>query len=240
MKKLTYILLAFTVLSCMERKPKTEVIEADNLSQEQIDSVLAEFKFEYTNPVFIDSSEQVLLPITTQLLERRKSFSRDGYYSDDYPRYWNILFYNKTNGQTRLLTESKFRISDYSVNLKKTGNLLSKSILYRIGDTDYNNDKKLDGKDPEQLFISNADGSGLRRLSPINEDLESFTVIPNSDQLIVRTTRDINQDLKFDKDDEAIWYRIDLDADSKPVEMVDSIDRKKIQNLYFDQWLKKK
>ena len=34
------------------------------------------------------------------------------YYSDDYPRYWNVLFYNRQTSETRLLTEKKIRIAD--------------------------------------------------------------------------------------------------------------------------------
>ena len=90
------------------------------------------------------------------------------------------------------------------------------------------------------MFISNVDGTELRRLSPKNENLQSFTIIPKSDQIIIRTTRDIDKNYEFDREDDAIWYRIDLRTESSPIEMVDSIVRKKIENLYFEQWLKKK
>ncbi|MCE7992527.1 MAG: hypothetical protein HEP71_11120 [Roseivirga sp.] len=240
MKNLLLLLLSAAILSCTSREQSTPLIDAENMTQEQIDSVLTEFKFEYTQPVLIDSSDHVLLPITTRLLERRRTYDRENYYDNDYPRYWNILFYNKASGETSLLTESKFRISDFKVNMEDKGPMLAHSILYEITDLDYNKDGKLSGQDPEHLFISNTDGSDLRRLSPINEDLESFTLIPNSDQLIIKTRRDKNGDLKFNTEDETIWYRIDLQGDSTPLEMVDSVDRKKIENLYFDQWLKKK
>ena len=240
MKKIIYLILKFGIYSCKERESKIEVIDDENLTQHQVDSILTDFKFEYDHPVFIDSTNLVLLPITTSLLEWKRTTSFDGYSSDDLPRYWNILFYNKISGITNLLTESKLRISNYSANIKQTGNILKKSILYEIGDTDYNKDSKLDNKDPEQLFISKNNGTGLKRLSPVNEDLEFYTIIPNSNQIIVRTRRDVNADLEFNREDELIWYKIDLNTDSKPVEMVDSLKRKKIENVYFEQWLKKK
>lgn len=240
MRNLVCIILSIIAMSCTERNQETKIPERENLTQEHVDSVLTDFKFEYSNPVFLDSSNQVLLPITTRQSKRRKKFSLGSYDSEDNVHYWNILFYDKANGQTRLLTESKLQISDFSVNMKRAGNLLTHSILYKIRDIDYNNDNKLNREDPEHLFISDQDGTNLRRLSPENEDLKSFTIIPGSDQLIIRTKRDINKDFKFDSDDEVIWYRINLPEDSKPIEMVDSVNRKKIQNLYFDQWLKKK
>lgn len=240
MKNLIPLFLFVLILSCSSRKQSSPLIDGENLTQEQIDSVLTEFKFEYDQPVLIDSSEHVLLPITTELLDRRREYSREGYYNDDYPRYWNILFYNKATGNTRLLTEAKYRISDFTVNMRDKGPLLTHSILYEITDLDHNKDGKLNDQYPEHLFISKTDGSDLRRLSPVNEDLESFTLIPYSDQLIIKTRRDTNGDLNFNSEDETIWYRIDLQADSQPIEMVNSADRKKIENLYFEQWLLKK
>lgn len=240
MKNSIYFLFVLALFSCGEKEPLAAYPGSQDFSQQQIDSILTVFKFEYASPVFIDSSDHLLLPVTTQFLEKRKIYSSEGYYTDEYPRYWNILFYNKNSGEVRMLTESKFRVSDFSVNLEEAGPVLSKSILYRIGDTDYNQDRKLNHEDPEQLFISQTDGTGLFRLSPPDEKLQSYTIIPHSDQLIVRTTRDVNNDFKFDKNDEEIWYKIDVAGDLKPKEMVDSLSRKKIQNLYFEQWLKKK
>lgn len=243
MKKLLFFLLIIIIYSCNKERQKIEIIEDENFTQHQIDSILTDFKFEYAKPVFIDSTPHILLPITTQLAERKKAFSRynsDGYSWADYPKYWNILFYNKSSNQTRLLTESKMRITDYVVNIKETGEILSKSILYKIGDIDYNKDKKLNHDDPEHLFISNTDGTQLKRLSPKNEDLVSYTLIPNSDQILIETIRDTDSDLEFKPDDEKIWYLIDLSSGSKPTEIINSGLRKKIENLYFEQWLKKK
>ncbi|WP_160114060.1 MULTISPECIES: hypothetical protein [Aquimarina] len=243
MKKLLFLLLIIIMYSCDRDHPKIEIIENENLTQHQIDSILTNFKFEYDKPVFIDSTSQVLLPITTQHSERKKTFSRysgDEYSWADYPRYWNILFYDKNSNQTRLLTESKMRITDYIVNIKETGAILSKSILYKIGDIDYNNDKKLNHNDPEHLFISRTDGTEFKRLSPKNEDLISYTLIPKSDQIMIETIRDTNSDLEFKPDDEKIWYLINLSSDVKPIEIINSGLRKKIENLYFEQWLKKK
>ncbi len=243
MKKLFFLLSIIIIYSCDRNNLKIETIENENLTQHQIDSILTNFKFEYDKPVFIDSTSQVLLPITTQHSERKKILSRyssDEYSWTDYPRYWNILFYNKSSNQTRLLTESKMRITDYAVNIKETGAILSKSILYKIGDIDYNKDKKLNNDDPEHLFISKTDGTELKRLSPKNEYLISYTLIPNSDQIVIETIRDTNSDLEFKLDDEKIWYLINLNSNAQPIEIINSGLRKKIENLYFEQWLKKK
>ncbi|MBD0403901.1 hypothetical protein [Flammeovirga sp. EKP202] len=245
MKHLIRILLIIGLISCEESKPRLEAIENEDLTTEQIDSILAEFKFDYESPIIIDFSNQIMIPISTELLGRRTKYSKDGYYSDDYPRYWNIQFYNRKTGETRLLTEDKIRISRIHVNrdneYEEGCKVMKEKILYEIGDIDFNNDGKLDGEDPEYLFISENNGTNLKRISPRDEELQYFEVVPKSNQILIRTLRDINQDSIFNQQDESIWYKAELtNQEWKLNEIIDSTGRKKIENLYFDQWLKKK
>lgn len=244
MKQLIGIFLLIGLISCKESKPKSNLIEDENLTDEQVDSILAEFKFDYELPIIIDSSDQIMIPISTELLERRTKYGKDGYYSDSYPRYWNILFYNRETGNTRLLTEQKTRISRIHVNkddeYEEGSKVMTNKVLYEIGDIDFNKDGKLTDKDPEYLFSSDNDGTNLKRISPVNEDLQYFEVVPKSSQILIRTLRDINQDSIFNRQDESIWYKAELiNYEWQIKEMIDSVGRKQIENLYFDQWLKK-
>ena len=239
MKQLIGTLLIIGILSCQESKPRIESIETENLSSEQIDSILTEFKFQYESLIVLDSTNQVLIPISTELLERRTKFSKDGYYSDDYPRYWNVLFYNRKTGENQLLTEDKLRISrihDVIDEYDERSKFMNKKILYEIGDIDFNKDKKLNDKDPEYLFSLEINGMNLKRISPINEDLQFFEVISKSEQILFKTLRDINQDSIFDREDESIWYKAELiNYEWKINEIIDSTGRKRIENLYFEQ-----
>jgi len=80
----------------------------------------------------------------------------------------------------------------------------------------------------------------LKRVSPLNEKLLYFKVVSKSNQILIRTLRDINRDSIFNAQDESIWYKAELtNQEWKINEMIDSTGRKKIENLYFDQWLKK-
>ena len=244
MKQLIGILLIIGFMSCEESKPRLESIEDEDLTTEQIDSILAEFKFDYESPIIIDSSNQIMIPISTELLERRTKYSKDGYHSDDYPRYWNVLFYNRKTGETRLLTEDKIRISRIHINqddeYEEGSKIMRKKVLYEIGDIDFNNDGKLNDKDPEYLFASENNGTNLKRISPEDEELQYFEVVPKSNQILIRTLRDINQDSIFNRQDESIWYKAELTNQEWELnEIIDSTGREKIENLYFDQWLKK-
>lgn len=238
MKQLIGILLIIGFFSCQESKTRIESIEAEDLTTEQINSILTEFKFQYESPIVLDSTNQVLIPISTKLLEKRTQYSKEGYYSNDYPRYWNVLFYNRKTGENQLLTEEKIRISHIHIIKSK---LMNKKVLYEIGDIDYNKDKTLNDKDPESLFSSEINGTNLKRISPLNEDLEYFEIIPKSEQILIRTLRDINKDSIFNREDESIWYKAELiNNEWKTNEIIDSTGRKRIENLYFEQWLKKK
>ncbi len=244
MKQLIGILLIIGILSCQESKTRIESIDSKDLTSEQVDSILTEFKFQYETPIVLESTNQVLIPISTELLERRTKLSKDGYYSDDYPRYWNVLFYNRETGENRLLTENKIRISNIYVNrknLEADDKIMSKKVLYEIGDIDFNKDKTLNDTDPEYLFSSEINGMNLKRISPLQEDLQYFEVIPNSEQILIRTLRDINRDSIFNTEDESIWYSASLENQEWALtEIIDSIGRKRIEKLYFEQWLKKK
>ncbi|KZS41054.1 hypothetical protein AWE51_23130 [Aquimarina aggregata] len=237
MKKLLFIIILF-FLSCNNDKPRIGVIEERDLTQTQIDSILNEYNFVYSDLTFIDSTSQVLLPITTQK-NYEKRYSSYEYEAEDYPRYWNILFFNSDNDTTNLLINSKIRIADFECNIKNSGPILRNRILYKIGDKDYNKDKRLNYEDPLHLFISKIDGSELVRLSPLNENLESYKIVPKTDKIIFRTSRDIDSDLNFDKDDELIWYQIDLSEKNSLKEIVNPANRKLIEKLYFEQWLVK-
>lgn len=254
MKTFIGILLILGILSCQDRQRGIGSIDTENLTVTQIDSLLTEFKFQYEMPIVLDSTNQVLIPISTVSPGRGKKFrkdrySSDGYYSDDdpddYSRYWNVLFYNRETGKNRLLTEDKIRISRiHAIKNDHMGirKIMRHKILYEIGDIDYNEDNKLNGNDPIYLFSSEINGENLKRISPPDEDLQYFEVIPNSKEILMKTIRDIDQDSIFNSyNDESIWYKAALENGNwKLEELIDSTRRKKIENLYFEQWLKKK
>ncbi|SRX75345.1 TolB-like translocation protein [Aequorivita antarctica] len=239
MRLITIISILLLLFSCSQRQERIQVVENNNLNQKQIDSVLDKYNFEYESLIFIDSTQQAILPITTQKPRGGSRLSSKSYEAESYPQYWNIIFYNIETGHTNLLTKSKMRISNYHANLRNSGPIISKSIIYKICDTDYDNDNQLTYKDPEQLFISVIDGSNLTRLSPLGEQIMDFQIVPDSDKIIFSTQRDTNEDLEFDKKDELIWYLIDLSKESKPIEIINKTERKEIENLYFKQWLVK-
>ena len=242
MNKLIALAVVLTLCACKQPEPPVVEIDAENLTPEKIDSILMEYNFTYESPIFLKNSKQVLIPISTDLLEKRKYSVRDSYsYDIEEPRYWNALFYNPETGATRLLTDKKWSISNFDTNLEETGPILAQSIIYQITTRDYNRDSKLNELDAEHLFISGPDGTNLQQLSPSKEDFASYEVIPETDQMIIKTIRNTDDKPEFSNDDEFIWYKAEIkNGVWQTVEIIDSIQRKSIANLYFEKWLKKK
>ncbi|MFT5009993.1 MAG: hypothetical protein ACI888_000939 [Flavobacteriales bacterium] len=108
------------------------------------------------------------------------------------------------------------KISSFSPSLRDQGDVLKNSILYKITHNEYNQDEKLKGLDPKHLFISNIDGSALRRLTPENKDLLSYSILSKSNQRLFETQKDLNLDKKFNSEDELTWHSLDLAIDSEP------------------------
>jgi hypothetical protein len=239
MKETILILLTIFIFSCNKTQDRIQVVEDENLTQKQIDSVLDEYSFEYSRVVFIDSLEKVIFPISTQKARGKSRSSKDSYYADSYPQYWNLIFYDLESGKTKLLTEKKTRISDFRTNLNEVGPILKNSVLYEISDTDYDLDNKLTYLDPKQLYISDINGDNFKRISSKNEHLKEYQIVPNTDKIIFQTLRDTNGDKQFNKKDELIWYLIDLSSKENPLEILNKKERNDVENLYFKQWLVK-
>jgi hypothetical protein len=94
---------------------------------------------------------------------------------------------------------------------------------------------------PEFLFVSNQDDTKLTRISPKDENLTFFEVIPEKNQIIFKTQRDIDNNKIFDDNNEVIWY-ITTYYDNEWVknEIITKDKRNEIEKLYFNQWLLKK
>ena len=217
MKRLVFLVAFIVIYGCGREKSSFQNIEEENLNQNQIDSILDDYNFAYSNVVFIDSLEKAIIPITSQNHRGTGNSYRGSYDISDSFNYWNLLFYDIRNGEINLLTKKKTGIASFRANLKNVGPVLTKSILYTAGDTDYNQDLRLTYEDPYYLFISDINGKDFKRLSPVNEHVIEYQILPYSDKIILQTYRDSNGDLIFNNNDDIIWYLIDWQPMPQPL-----------------------
>ncbi len=244
MRQIIGILLVVVVLfSCTDQRSQVlESVDTENLTDEQVNLIRQDLNLEYNSTIVLDNSDQILIPISVnkdnKTSNRISMYSINKYHSDYSTNYWNIVFYNQKTGEYRLLTEDKVKISQFFVqNHRKK--ILDEKVLYIMKDIDYNEDKNLNFKDPSFLFISDQDGKNLKRISPQDEDLQYFEVIPNTKDILLKTLRNTNQDAQFNNEDESIWYKATLAENNnwEVREIIDAEGRKKIENLYIEQWL---
>lgn len=165
--------------------------------------------------------------------------------------YWNIIVHNYKTGEHNLLEpEKKVLIGGYNLN---SGYYDSKSyssgrvetykqsayIFYTVYTDDYNDDKKLGTDDPAYFFISNADGSGFKQVSPHNISITQKEFPKNNPLLLLSGIRDSNKDKKFDADDEQVYYKVNMaDSSFKAEEIFSQSFKIKLKKLFDKNWKK--
>lgn len=178
----------------------------------------------------VDSSEYVVIPLAfTDARGKSKGFASSGY---DSPAgsYWNLIFYNVTNGEYHLLSENlKMHIGTWT-------DLNPNYIVYRIITEDYNKDGLLDDRDPGYLFTTDKNGYNLKQITPSGFDAERWEKLANKNLLIVSLSADVNGDKKFGHKEGAQMYKVDLDTPTNSTFMIDPAFIKKAQTLFIKQW----
>lgn len=241
--KNSFIIFSFVLCwACGDKKPTLTPIDSDSLTTVQKDSLIETFDFDFSQAIHQDSSDFLLIPLSSPLLNSqysRKGFISSGSgYANDYAS-WNIFFYNYQTNGSKLLTDKKIRIEKYDHNLFNGGLILSNSILYKVIEEDTDENNFLDNDDEIGLFISSSSGTNFRRLTPKGENFDHYKIIPKTDKLIIRTSKIITKSNETKVRFKRKIYLLDLANETDLIELMDSINRQKIEEIYFDNWLKK-
>ena len=184
MRTTLLFIIAALIASCDNGREQRPAIDLDGpVTQEQIDSIVSTFSFVYEDPILQDSSNHVLIPMKIDRRSSNYRYSSTGYEGDYTSGYWNLLFMDLNGYGTHLLTETKMRINSIHVHDSTSGKLIARRILYSIIDEDKNKDGELTGLDPAHLSISNQDGSDLKAISPLEEDLIGWDLLEGRDQI---------------------------------------------------------
>ncbi len=161
--------------------------------------------------------------------------------------YWNIVFHNYKTGESNLLEPEKkiliggYNVGDYYGKTYTSGRVETYKqtpyIFYTVYTDDYNADKKLGTDDPAYFFISNADGSGFKQLSPTGISITQKNFPKNNPFLLLSGIRDSNNDKKFDADDEQVYYKVNMaDSAFKTEEIFNTSFKIKLKKLFDKNW----
>lgn len=122
----------------------------------------------------------------------------------------NLKFQHIDSTAMRPLTDKKVQIQT-ATYLNTIADKYKKSILlYTIVDADTNQDGKVDVNDIRSLYISDAAGYGLKKLSLDMQELIDWNLIETQGRVYFRTIEDINKNGAFDKNDSVHYHFVDL------------------------------
>tara|TARA_R110000823_G_scaffold139401_1_gene269182 strand:- start:39 stop:776 length:738 start_codon:yes stop_codon:yes gene_type:complete len=243
-RKGIFILLAFWLLACNE-EPKGNNLNPSTEPNIESDSKYNSINLRINNPTVLDSSDWIIYPLTLEELEE----TEEGFESSSYGRsaaYWNVAFYNTETKESRLLSDNLKMlintISPKNESIIQSGQQKAVNqgqIFYSIIIDDFNQDGKLNSDDPEYLFISDLSGEGFKQVSPKNFELIYWQSIVTTNKVLIQARQDINQDQKFDSEDEIVSLIYNTDT-HKLEQVFDAEFNLKTKKLLDNQWTKKK
>jgi len=250
------LILLFTVSSCNmlkkrssdDKKTKSEENKKE-IDKENQKEKSEDMQLKFNQPVLIDSSVYVMYPLMLEDNDEERGIVSKSYGSQIV--YWNIVFYNTENGEYHLLDSNRrMAIHSYAQgNIRSTSGSTTfnapgysqadKLIYYWVTTTDYNRDEKINLVDPKYLFISDKEGKNFKQISPDNFNVVNWQVINGTNKILIQAVKDVNNDKKFDKEDEAVPFVYDITSGDDPKEIFSSEFKSKMEKLLEKQWKEK-
>lgn len=204
---------------------------------------------DFSNPVLLDSSQNVLFPLANPIDDDRMSFK-----SSEQVSYWNIAFYNSLSKKYHLLDNRKMIILQYEDQKELSSgpdvylsevhdpnpaqglNIDGKLICYSVIIEDFNKDQKLTYADPKYLFTSDDAGNNFKQISPANLNVVSWQRVAKTNKLLIEVQSDSNNDKLFNNKDHIVPYVYDLKKGG-PAEPVFSKEfNQAVDKLFKEQW----
>jgi hypothetical protein len=186
----------------------------------------------------IDTSGVLMFPLSAS--ESVRASGSITYKEMPVNNYWNIVFYNGNKNEYHLLTDKKILIKIIDAKINKADanyfNQLKQYIFYTAITTDYNNDRVFNDDDPKYLFVSDKQGNNFKQISPLNCDFIGWEYFPSIHKLFLKVKKDSDKNYKFDEQDEATTFKIDLDKDSTSSEIFLPDFKNKLKLLYDKDW----
>lgn len=178
----------------------------------------------FGTPIWTDSASTMFFPLqyNEKLLSDHKIALGGDYYS-------NILVYDFANDRYRKLFPNDTYIESFQTPYvyppaRQTSirNTTGKYVLMLVKEKDFNDNGRIDEKDPSVLFASTLKGENLIRLTEITQNVVSFDVFPKQGFVLIRVQRDSDGNKFFDYHDKDFYYqKVDLDdlKVGKPIEI---------------------
>jgi hypothetical protein len=254
-KVTTALALIAITLSCSSTKIVTQAQKKGEKPQPQIG---------YGDLIVDSESEYIMIPVILSSDEKNsernsissKLFSGKSSGSDTIG--YNMIFYNKTSGESNILLNKKALIYRFEYLLGKkepeepsnqneqtnqpTQNQSKKVsskpqnqlLLFHIIDSDTNTDGKLHTADAVIGYLSNLAGKSLQAITPPNTQLVSWVFDEKNGGIFITIRKDCDGDRKFTEKDDIDFVRVNVSKPSVGKEIIDGKTRQKLQKIMLN------
>ncbi|MFN6561162.1 MAG: hypothetical protein RMY28_015420 [Nostoc sp. ChiSLP01] len=176
----------------------------------------------YGDLVIKEQSDYLMIPVNLPDQDREKqnnlSLSRSYERSNNL---YNIIFYNKQDGEAHLLLNKKAVINSFELlEVKAANKPITRIWLYKIIDQDTNADKKINGDDAIVGYISDLSGKNLQQITPNNTQIINWILLPSQNAIFLKIIKDSNNDKKFNGEDNTNFVRVNLERPGIGTEII--------------------
>ncbi|MFN6502062.1 MAG: hypothetical protein RMX65_034435 [Nostoc sp. DedQUE01] len=212
----TAIIIALVSFSC---EPE---VTRNNEQAKATDKPKSESNIIYGDLVIKEQSDYLMIPVNFPDQDREKennlSLSRSYEKSNNL---YNIIFYNKQDGEAHLLLNKKAVINSFELlEVKAANKPITRVWLYKILDQDTNTDKKVNTEDAIVGYISDLSGKNLQQITPNNTQIINWVVVPSQNAIFIKIIKDSNNDKKFTGTDNTNFVRVNLEQPGIGTEII--------------------
>ncbi|MBG1244806.1 hypothetical protein [Nostoc sp. NZL] len=189
----------------------------------------------YGDLIIKEQSDYLMIPVS--LAEQNEDKGIDLKLSRSYERnnqLYNIIFYQKQDGEAHLLLNKKAIITSFDLlEVKAANKPITRVWLYRIVDQDTNTDKKLSSEDATIGYLSDLSGKNLQQITPNNTRIISWVVVPSQNAIFLKIIKDSDNNKKFTAEDKTNFVRVNLDKPSMGTEIISEQIEQEIKSYVF-------
>lgn len=250
-----FVLLA-VALSCSSTTTVTQAQKVAEKPKAQVG---------YGDLIFDSESEYIMIPVTLSGDEKQAGFPTVSPIYSDYEESrgsgivgYNMIFYNKTSGESNILLNRKALIFKFEYLLGKQepenpseGNVQTNQpkqnrakkvsskpqnqwLLFHIIDSDTNADGKLDRADGIIGYLSNLGGKSLQAITPPDTQLMSWVFDEKSGAIFITIRKDSDGDRKFTEKDGIDFVRVNVSKPNVGKEIIDGKTRQELQKILIN------
>ncbi|QQS36164.1 MAG: hypothetical protein IPM56_18310 [Ignavibacteriales bacterium] len=179
------VIMSFSGSHGIDAKTEGVIVENNFSDQSGQTEAITEISFHYSEPQNIYGTDYSMMRVIAQGLDESSELYKRGKY--DYPYVVNILFYNLSKDNFRLLFNRKVLILESLSRYTHIDSSTSR-LFFTVVNKDNNEDGYLNEEDNHILFSTDRIGDNLFQITSADENVESYIFLGNDKVLITVTT----------------------------------------------------